>query len=247
MSLAQAAIELIEKATRCAVAPVVAWSGGLDSQVLLHLAHRVQATMPVFWARPEHQPRVWQDDFIVENNLEVWRTRPYVWSWLSDGHDVDLIGAYHVGQEVLVPILFEVAQSKSAPCVFDLAEAVAPMALHQLPFDVVLSGQRIGEADGWGNVIERLNPQLQAGDVQVVCPLRDWSRDDVVAYANEHGLRQGVTSQDGQRVSACVQCVTGNGAKVFCPKKQAELVTPVSDYQSSLDAWRRIMEKNNNV
>lgn len=227
-----------------AVTPAVAWTGGADSQALLHLVRSLRADVPLWWIRHDYADRAsfaWQSKILVEMDVEILDWWPQAWSWVSDGQDVDLLALFRSGNHVL-PVVLAVEPDTVGECVFDVT-ARTDARVQAFPFDVLFNGQRNGDEDGWGNTVRGLPASTKLGALTVAHPLREWTNSQIAEYVQFHQIPLAPSSQQGQTVRACVRCLTANGAPVECPKTGRQLQTRPFDYAAQQSVWRRFMEQ----
>ncbi len=224
-------------------APVVAWSSGKDSMVLLALARQRWPQIPVVFFRQPHMPQKtrWANELAASWNLSVFDWPPAQTGVREGNNRLDLVSRYSVGTMLLdVSLnLYEPAEGDSLCVFFDLIVNRVRTAEVTLPWDVILLGSKASDKDktvsptGFTTEIS-VGP---AGSPSVAFPLRDWSDEDVWSYSRQHGVPQITARYAGERSAnsddypACYRCLVNGADEVDCPrlgvriKSNAALVT----------------------
>jgi len=155
----------------------LAWSGGKDSTVALHLALQVTPNIPVVWFHsglefPETEEYVHQLRKVWGFQLRVIRAQPDALTVLGScdtwSHGTPVLGSVWSLHEVLVA-----APARRAHLVFGMGE---------------VSGMRASESVSRRRVFARaVEGMYERGDGTRVCaPLWDWSSEDVYSYMHRH-------------------------------------------------------------
>ena len=221
--------QVIADALAGAQSPVVCWSGGKDSQLLLRLVAEQRPDVPVLYFRsPDPKRRRWAEQFIADSDLTAY-------SWLpADRYvvpGVHLVEEYSFGN-MRLPIVSDVHHSDR--CVLKIPrEFVGHVAY---PFDVTLVGVKDSDE----------HPILGKGYWQpdgdgCFAPLRSLSDEEVWQAIRELEIPVEEAVYDGSEPdgpSFCTRCLSEE-PEVFCPA--AGRVIPRFDWNPSaaLSAFRQ--------
>lgn len=199
--------QVIGDALAGAQSPIVCWSGGKDSQLLLRLVAEQYPQIPILYFRsPDPKRRRWAEQFIADSDLTAY-------SWLPADRYV-LPGAHLVEEfsfgNMRLPIISDIAEGDR--CVLEIPQDFVNHVAY--PFDVTFVGVKDSDE----------HPILGRGFWQpdgdgCFAPLRSMS-DEAVWQAIRYleipveGPVYDGSEPDGP--SFCTRCLSDQ-AEVFCP------------------------------
>ena len=197
--------ETIEQVLSGTKAPILAFSGGKDSLLLLHLAERKLPLLIFkdFWPKAHLK---WVQGFIEDQGLTAFFYRPSMLKYESGS----IISHYSFGAST-IPVISDVTHSDE--CGLDKGRSVmnrTPLA--SFLWDAVLTGSRATDS-------HPLVPKLDFTGTNVITPLWDWTDEmvyEAISYLNIEVPR---TSTDAE---CCVNCLAPDRV-VYCPKLQRNI------------------------
>jgi hypothetical protein len=189
-------------------APIIAFSGGKDSLLVLDMVHEIDPTVPVlifqdFFNR-EH--RKWVGKVIKDRNLVAFFYRPSVVEYKLGS----IISLYPFGARSL-PVISDVVHSDE--CGLDWGKRVldrTPLAV--FPWDIVFSGSRKSDS-------HPLVPKLDFDNTIISTPIWDLTDSEVWDEINKRQIQTSETSSDAH---ICTRCLEPERT-VFCPKLQRNI------------------------
>lgn len=204
--------------------PVLAWSGGKDSQLILYFLKKLGYNIPVLVFQ-----NLWsgyQKKFIASQiekfNLTAFFYRPNRLEKINDS----ILSYYQIGEQELTVIADIVADDSR--CGVELGHKALPNELIP-PFlwDTLITGSKKTDR-------HPLNPKpiesFSTERIKVVTPLWEWSDtevfDAIALYdisIDERFYRFQDEKADTGNVHACFNCVNTT-EKVFCPKENKEIL-----------------------
>lgn len=203
----------IRQILQAAKSPVVAWSGGRDSTVLLHMAREIMSDIAIVWFKQNvsHEWERWCESIITAWDLTVFTYPASDTYYLPNSEGLTLIDEYSFGS-ARMPVLTDI--SGGAQCGAKISRGALPSFPY--PWDVTLTGYR--QSDHHSVLGYNFFPEngMQCGNTRLVTPLREWTNDDVArAYQ-----RLGLSVPPDDCLPRCTNCLTGTG-KVWCPEANA--------------------------
>lgn len=224
-------MNLIRDSLQHALRPIVLWSGGKDSTVLLHLCLRIQK-LPVLHFRfpkwPEkhsHAHRV-----MLQWDLEAHDLLPDGCLEFQDGDYFEVFHLYNVGNQDrlilssgLAP--YEAGRGRYLCAVDDLL--MRPKGACAYPWDVTFHGHKSCDRLEFAGAARTVEPVSQLGHTALVCPLADWTDDEIWTYIHQYHLpydRSRYDRDDHSRnpdhYPTCFACLDTRlrGQSVHCPK-----------------------------
>jgi hypothetical protein len=198
------AVDDIRLELETAKSPIIAFSGGKDSMLLLYLVRRVSESVPVlifqdFWPK-DHKK--WVGSVIEDQNLVAFFYRPSVLKYI----DGSILTYYPFGASS-IPVISDVIHTDD--CGLDKGKRVLNrVPLARFLWDKVLTGSRKTDS-------HPLVPNLDFSGTNVVTPLWDWTDSQVWETTTHLNIPTSKTSSDAH---LCMNCLEPEGRTVFCPK-----------------------------
>ena len=242
--------------------PVVLWSGGKDSTVLLHLLlFKLGAKLPcVQWREPRFRHRyAYSDELIAAWDLEVYDYAPSA-IHLATGMDVetgalriDAVKEYMVAPNATIAMCLGTENpTEGSPYLCGLKDFLQrPLGTFNPSWDALFHGHKSCDIDLIkGNVPLSSHIQRTPGKPSALYILRDWTDDDVFRYLESEGVPMDPTRYEkiqgkwqhkrdkrhnADYYSACFNCVNRHlSDNVYCPKLGAQ-VNNISDFAPYID------------
>jgi hypothetical protein len=185
-------------------APIIAFSGGRDSLLVLDMVHEIDATVPLviykdFFNR-DHMK--WVGKVIKDRNLIAFFYKPNVIECKGNS----IISRYPFGAGS-IPVISDVIHSNE--CGLDWGKRVLDRTpLAHFPWDLVLTGSRKSDS-------HPLVPKLNFENTIISCPIWDLSDSEVWQEIKNRNIQTSDTSSDAH---LCLNCLQTDRV-VFCPKK----------------------------
>jgi len=199
--------QVIERALEGARAPIVAWSGGKDSQLLLRLVAEFCPSVPILYFRSaDPNRRRWAEQFIADSDLIAYSWNPAD-RYVVPG--IHLVEEFSLGH-MRLPIVSDVAEGDR--CILQIPKDYVPYVAY--PFDVTLVG--VKDCDEHPLLGKGFWPPDGDG---CFAPLRHMTDEDVwrairdLEIPVEEAVYNG-SVPDGP--SFCTRCLSAQG-DVFCP------------------------------
>ena len=237
--------------------PVIAWSGGKDSMVLLHLVYNVlKKKVPVLFFREPWQPAkyAFQDRIIKEWGIEAYTWHPFN-SALQQNEDEFEVQNYYRFDETILSCptgITPPVEGKPWACSIDILQRPKQDRLYTGWTDVFI-GHKGSDSDPiyGGDAGTLVDCRIAPGGAVMHFPIRHWTHDDIWDYTLENAIpwdsdRYEVNSEGKFReipdksinvdyVHACTACIDSrqNAVRfVYCPKRKG-----VIENCSSLLPW----------
>lgn len=233
------AINLIRSAYSHGKYPVVAWSGGKDSMVLLHLIRCLGYNPEVFLMREPWQPSKYdfQNRVISDWNLVCHYWNPAVSEFQQNGDEFEIQNDYYIRDEFLTcPTGITKPQDGFRfECAIDMLKRPKQECI-DANWDTIFIGHKGCDSDPiiGGDAGTRIDVRRTPG-LSLYFPLKDWTHDDVWDYIEKNNVPwdsdryekvDGKYSEKEDRtknvdyVHACTACIDRRtaGQNVYCPK-----------------------------
>lgn len=214
--------------------PVLFWSGGLDSTLLLAMLREQNnyfdiVQMREFWTR-EQRKRA--DKLIALWNLKVFSYPPMSINLIGNGDEISVIQEFAV-KGGRVPMAMDVIEGDR--CLVELQGQ--RMNYPPMDWDLVLVGSR---RDDTHYALNTLIPSetWQIGETEFYAPFYHWSRDAIKRELKARGLDADEVSDevDSGNLSFCTNCLHGKDS--FCPIEN-QMIPPVQwSGENNLAAFR---------
>jgi len=194
--------------------PILAWSSGKDSQLLLHLIREVQ-DIPVLVF-----PHFWDNDGFVRKMVKDWDLTAFTYRPLKIEVKANHIVAYYsIGKNIL-PVITDVLNFDK--CGLDIAnKALRPTQIPNFDWDVVITGSKKVDK-------HLLVDQLDLSEIDnITPPLWNWTDEEVFDVIDKLGVPVDLRLYLGNEEkydtgswSGCMNCQTGQ-KEVWCYKQNA--------------------------
>lgn len=224
----EVAKQVVADALEGAQSPIVCWSGGKDSQLLLRLVAEQYPQIPVLYFRSaDPRRRRWAEQFIADSGLTAY-------SWLpADRYvlpGIHLVEEFSFGN-LRLPVVSDIAPGDR--CVLELPRDFVGHVAY--PFDVTFVG--VKDADE--------HPVLGKGYWQpdgdgCFAPLRSMSDEEVWQAIREMEIPVEEAVYDGSEPdgpSLCTACLEHRG-EVFCPREQRVISEYLWDSQARVSEFK---------
>jgi hypothetical protein len=253
MTKLERTVELIRAGLSVPNRSALAWSGGKDSMVLLHILHSLGVKMPVIFFKEPWQPEKYsfQNSVIELYGLEVYTWHPSSSAFQQNGDEFEVQNVYQLNTSTMTcptGITAPVA-GKPFACAIDILNRPKQAALFA-NWDMVWIGHKSCDSDPilGGDAGTRINARFGQGWVNFMFPLRDWSHDEIWEYIEHNGVpwdKNRYEKVDGKYrekedkamnvdyVHACTACIDKRPeAKkfVYCPKFKGMVENASSRY-----------------
>jgi hypothetical protein len=228
---------------------VVMCSFGKDSMVLLHLVREAVGTLPVIYHRQPWFPakNEFADSVIRSMGLEVHDYPPSMCGVKYNDDSLELVARYAFGNSGIdLPMNIEQPIPRR-DFVCGLNDwMLRPKAEVKYPWQTAFIGHKSSDVDQFEGPVPLRTDHVEAGGVDIVFPLRDWTDADVWDYVETNhvpydkrryvaargragSIRAGSMTENTDKwlnpdyLHACTNCIDPrNRAKeVFCPKLKA--------------------------
>lgn len=250
--LIDASLALIRETLARAEKPVVAWSAGKDSQVMLHLVRQIMPDVPVLHLRgfPSETKHAFADAEIERLGLNmVVGLQPYGRDIVGTGAHVEVIDIYVLGERtpIYYPIEAEPGYIPGPGSHCAIEKLNEPVGTESLDVDLVFIGQRNDDGDLVHGAMPLKTDVFEDAGIISVYPLKNWTEADIWAASELLNIPQnrarynGDMSQNADYFPMCVECLKPTEAEtIICPK----INEPVYAYGRDLnleqrrDEWR---------
>jgi hypothetical protein len=245
MTKEQTTLEFINEQIRAYKNPVLFWSGGKDSMVLLHLMYSHGIRMPVVYYRDPWFPRKNRFVNLVIDSylLECHDYPPLRVSLKHSPQMVALVSEYSTSPASVASVLKNTIEYRDGDDERDFLCGVRflmrPCSTFAFPWDVALVAHKDCDTDPiYGLIPLHSNVVYRDEGPDYVFPLKEWTHDEVWDYtirydvpcqADRYDVKNRTEWEDKTFNSdwypVCIRCVDKRtpGAKVFCPKMKREI------------------------
>jgi phosphoadenosine phosphosulfate reductase len=226
---------------------LIAWSGGKDSMVLLHLLRSEGAQLPLVFFREPWQPAKYA---FHERILRQWNLLAYSWhptesAFQQRNEEFELQNTYRLNGTTLTCPSGITPPAADLPwvCGLDMLQRPKQSELVATPFDALWIGHKRCDSDPilGGDVGTRIEARPLPHGVTMLFPLRDWSHEEIWAYIETHDVPydaeryekvDGTWRERPERrrnadyVHACTRCLDRRPdapRRVYCPKLEMEI------------------------
>lgn len=230
MSTLDQARETIANALDGAKFPIVLWSGGKDSQLVLRLVNDVKK-VPALWFRSVDRKRnKFAERFIADSGLTAYSWEPADRYVLPNGEGMSLIEEFAFGHRE-VPVVSDIATGER--CAVSLSKE--RVAFVNYDFDVTFAGTKKCDSHSLTTPPEGfVYPLWEMSDAEV------WEAIREMEIPIEESVYDG-SENDGPAL--CTRCLMPGSDEVFCPDAQRMIPRFVWDSQAALSAFNARFSK----
>jgi len=232
-------IAKIESALGGAQNPVILWSGGKDSTLLLYLCRQIRKDIPIVWFRTG-QSEKFVKRMMIEWNLvddtSILSYDPQRRYLLHDGHNLSMVSEYAWSRSIFPVVSDLVPGSKCSLKDYDQT----PRMFHS--FDVALCGWRASD-NHWLLFGSPFPPAdgSPLDNTHFFAPLRELTDGEVWQATKDLGIPYDEEIYgDGKtdEVAFCTACVTGCGESVYCPDQKKNIPVNAVDWAAGLKFFK---------
>jgi hypothetical protein len=201
--------EVIARALDGAKMPIVCWSGGKDSQLLLKLVTEVNQDVPVLWFRSiDPTRRKFAEQFIADTELMAYSWEPADRYILPNGEGMSLVEEFSFGSQKL-PLISDIALGTR--CAINAPKERVEFVNYTFDVSFVGAKQRDSHA------------LVKWDDDDFVAPLWHMTDKEVWTAIREMEIPVEESVYDGREVDGpqlCTRCLMPGSDEVFCPDAQ---------------------------
>lgn len=187
MTKLEKTVELIRAGLAVPNRSALAWSGGKDSMVLLHILRSLGVKMPVIFFKEPWQPEkyAFQNEVTAKYNLEVYTWQPCHSAFQQNGDEFEVQNVYQLNESLLTcPTgITPPMEGKPWVCAIDILNR--PKQINMTAnWDMVWIGHKSCDSDPiyGGDAGTRITSRFGSTWVNLMFPLRDWTHDDIWEY-----------------------------------------------------------------
>lgn len=230
MNALDKARKIISDALNTARFPIVLWSGGKDSQLLLKLVNDVRET-PALWFRSVDRKRNrFAEQFIADSGLTAYSWEPADRFILPNGEGMSLIEEYAFGHRK-VPFVSDIAPGER--CAVNLSKD--RVAFVNYDFDVTFAGTKKSDSHSLVTPPEGfVYPLWEMSDVEV------WEAIRAMEIPVEESVYD---EREPDGPALCTRCLIPGSDEVFCPDAQRFIPRFVWDQPAALAAFNTRFSK----
>lgn len=219
----------VEAALGKASQPVVLWSGGKDSMLLLTLVREIDKSVPCIWFRTGFD-ETFAKQTIHDLDLTVYSYSPTDVYVIPNGDDLSMVHEFSFGRDRL-PAVVDIADGEEC----SLTRFTKRSFDFYQPWDVILVGYKDGDGHATVARTSLFPAGFKLGGADVVAPIRHMTNDQVRAALFELN----VSHDTNDELPLCTRCMQGNVGKVWCPKMGKMIPRHEWEREQSLLAFRR--------
>lgn len=254
-------LALISDALASHSKPIILWSGGADSQVVLWLARQVSESLPVFFFRePFQEPRfAFNRRMVAEWNLQVFTAHPLGVEVIGKGDFIEIVNVLRTGENsaIYLPTGINDSEPPRADWECGVEVALKPTTTDiQWHWDLAMSGHRGDDADPIQGALPLADSMTHLGETDVIYPLIEWTRADIWEASERFNIPQNLERYDAANgfkefsdrsrnpdyMDICVECMKpGESEFVTCPQLGASVprIANQLNAESRARSWRQ--------
>lgn len=194
--------------------PIISWSGGKDSTLLLLLSRQLGYNVPALmfsslWSRKQFR---FITKIIDETGTMAFTYRPNSLRYV----DGTIVATYPLGDSE-IPVLFDLHHT-SARCGLEVGQKALKGNQPMFLWDCVITGSKFSDS-------HYLVPKLNFTELSLIhTPLWDWTDDEVLGAMIHYGFEvpSYMDEDDPGNFVGCMNCQ--KSGMVFCPKENREIM-----------------------
>lgn len=198
--------------------PVVLWSGGKDSQVLLWLARQAKIDIPAvyFQIYPDARKEAFIHEIAGIWKQQVQTLRPIAHDVAANGSNVELLNFFRVG-DIVVHVGMQSGNVGAKPiCLIETC--TQPTSNDRADCDLAFIGHKDSDVDTlYGHAILS-GDTVRSGDTTLAYPLRDWTDEDIWEASEQFSIEQNWRRYDRQTKEKLKSEVFNNDYYALCSK-----------------------------
>ena len=220
--------------------PVLFWSGGLDSTLILAVMREMKLSFDIFQAREmwtKAQKRK-VDDLIKQWGLQVYSYPMAKVNFIGQDKQISLVFEYAIGN-LSFPHIRDVTAGDT--CIAELAE-LETTSQPPILWDLHIIGTRKDDKHFSTNGVQLIpSERFEIDSVRFFAPLYDWTREDVKQALSEFGIDNSEVdeTEDTGNIALCRSCLSQEKETVFCPLEQKMIPTVKWEPESNLQLFRQ--------
>lgn len=223
-------LAVIREALGRVKAPVVAWSAGKDSQVMLYLIRQIEKDIPVLHLHgfADERKHDFAEDEIGRSGLSMIEPRPFATELMAKGGHIEIIENYHLTDDVVLyfPIEAEPDHVPSPNSRCAIKKLNQPTSDEPLGVDCIFIGHRSDDIDPVHGAIPLAEDVVESEGVCFVYPLKDWTEANIWEASKLLNIPQNKARYERQEMAAnadyfplCTECLKPTDKdSVACPK-----------------------------
>lgn len=218
--------KIISDALTGARSPIVLWSGGKDSQLLLKLVNDVREVSALWFRSVDPKRNRFAEQFIAQTDLTAYSWEPTARYILPNGDGFSLAEEFSFGHRSL-PIVSDIVPGER--CVVNMPKD--RVAYINYDFDVTFAGVKKCDSH-----------PLATPPAGFVYPLWEMSDAEVWQAIRELEILVEESIYDGtdtDSIRFCTHCLTQGSDEVFCPDAQRMIPRYAWDPEAALSAFNR--------
>lgn len=253
----QDALALIGDVFRQATNPISLCSFGKDSIVVLHLCLRHQKVPVMCWRLARFHEKHQQQHHVAKLwDLEVYDTWPVLTYDYANKGFYEVLHVYGLGRDktgtlgimcMTTGIADRIDESRFMCAKDDLLGR--PKVIEGIwPWDVTFHGQKSSDPGEFSATASIIQPLSLLGNTVLVCPLHNWTDEDVWAYIHRYNIpydrqryEEGRKANSPDSYPTCWNCrdPRHRGESVWCPKYEKTMTSEARSQEE--------MDRDNNL
>jgi 3'-phosphoadenosine 5'-phosphosulfate sulfotransferase (PAPS reductase)/FAD synthetase len=178
-------------------APVVCWSGGKDSQMLLFLVRQITKELPIAYFQLAEDAR--KDAWIHEMS-NVWDLRlhimqPCARDLAANGSHVEVLHFFQIG-EILLHVGMQSSAVQKSNMICAVKQHLSATSDDKMDADLIFHGHKSSDTDTMYGPVRLKSDSFRWGNTELCYPLRDWTDADIWAASEYLNVPQNYRRYD---------------------------------------------------